>query len=122
MTAPASCPTPNGYRLTPEGPRPRACGRLACPYCGPRKALSTVKAIEMARPIGSAVITLKSAPSQDRPRLRAFARVLNATVADLRADGVGWEHVWVLELSPSGLPNAHVLVRGDRVTSLRFRR
>src|SRR4051794_33567008 len=102
MTNPSSCPTPRGYLLTPDGRKPRACGRLACPYCGPRKALSTVRASEMARPHGSAVTTMKDPPTQDRPRLRGFAKILNATVADLREEGICWEHVWVLELSPSG--------------------
>src|SRR5207249_964404 len=68
-----ACPTPRGYRMTPDGPRPRACRRLACGYCGPRLALSTVKAIELAAPIGSAVVTLPHVklPAGDRARLRA---------------------------------------------------
>jgi hypothetical protein len=81
-----------------------------------------VKAIELARPIGSAVVTLPKPPIEDRARLRAFARVLGAASSDLRADGLEWEHCWVLELSEHGTPNGHVLQRGSLVTSLRFRR
>jgi hypothetical protein len=117
-----ACPTPRGYRLTPEGRRLRPCRRLACPYCGPRIALSTVKAIELANPIGSAAVTLRAPPTEDRARLRAFARILGAVASDLRGDGFTWEYCWILELSPSGLPNVHVLQRGSPVTSLRFRR
>jgi hypothetical protein len=76
----------------------------------------------MARPIGSAVVTLKAPPTEDRARLRAFARVLGLVASDLRADDLAWEYCWVLELAPSGLPNAHVLQSGSTVSSLRFRR
>src|SRR5438552_17814485 len=84
-----ACPTPRGYRMTADGPRPRACRRLACGYCGPRLALSTVKAIELAAPIGSAVVTLPHAklPEGDRVRLRAFAQSLGPVSPDLREAG-----------------------------------
>jgi hypothetical protein len=81
-----------------------------------------VKAIELANPIGSAVVTLPKLPTEDRARLRAFARVLGAVAMDLRGDGLTWEYAWILELSASGTPNVHALQRGSLVTSLRFRR
>jgi hypothetical protein len=119
-----ACPTPRGYHLTADGPRPRACRRLACGYCGPRLTLSTVKAIELAAPRGSAVVTLSHAklPEEDRPRLRAFARILGAVARDLRDDGLEWEYCWVLELSEHGTPNVHALQSGSLVASSRFRR
>jgi hypothetical protein len=76
----------------------------------------------MAGPIGSAVVALKAPPTEDRARLRAFARVLGVVATDLRADGLEWEYCWILELSPTGTPNVHVLQSGSSVTSLRFRR
>lgn len=119
-----TCPTPRGHRLTPDGPRPRPCGRLACGHCGPRVALSTVKAIELTRPHAAGVVTLPALrlPPTDPARLKAFARVLGAVAADIRGDGSEWEYAWVLELSKAGIPNAHFFQIGSDVSSLRFRR
>jgi hypothetical protein len=122
MTNFTTCPTPTGYRLTADGYRYTSCRRLACGYCGPRLALSTAIAIRQSTPRGSAVVTLKEPPAEDRPRLRAFARVLGRVAADLRADGYEWEYVWVVELSESLMPHVHVLQRGSQIAPLRFRR
>ena len=117
-----TCPTPRGHRLTSDGPRPRSCGRLACGYCGPRQALSTAIAIQRSAPVGSGVVTLPDPPPDDLPRLRAFATVLGRVAADLRGAGHDWEYVWVVELSPTGLPHVHVLQCGSRIQSRDFRR
>ncbi len=117
------CPTPRGFALIDGVRRPRPCRRLLCPGCGPRTTLSTVKAIALARPHSSAVITMPhdSTPEGDRARLRAFASVLGSVASDLRADGLVFEYCWVLELSTSLRPNVHVLSHGDVVSSSRFR-
>ena len=77
----------------------------------------------MAAPHSAAVVTLPrhSTPEGDRARLRAFASILGAVAADLRADGHVFEYCWVLELSASLRPNVHVLSHGDAVSSARFR-
>lgn len=101
-----------------------SCRRLACPYCGPRITLSTVKAIELAAPRSSGVVTLPpdKTPSGDRARLSTFARVLSSVAASLRAGGSIWEYVFVVELSERLQPNVHFLQRGDEVEGPHFRR
>jgi hypothetical protein len=101
-----------------------SCRRLACPYCGPRLTLSTVKAIELAAPRSSGVVTLPpdKTPTSYGALLGSFARVLGSVAESLRVGGSIWEYVWVVELSERLQPNVHFLQRGDGVTSLRFRR
>ena len=119
-----SCPTPTGHFIGPDGRRrPRSCRRLRCGYCGPRLALSTVRAIELAKPHSSAVVTLPrdSTPVSDRALLRAFASVLGAVANDLRADGLTFQYAYTVELDSRLKPNLHALHLGDRISSSRFR-
>jgi hypothetical protein len=101
-----------------------SCRRLACPYCGPRITLSTVKAIELAAPRSSGVVTLPpdKTPTSYGALLGSFARVLGSVAESLRSGGSIWEYVWVVELSERLQPNVHFLQRGDAVAGLRFRR
>ena len=120
----SSCPSPVGFFIDHDGQRrPRSCRRLRCPRCGPRVTLSTVKAIELAGPHSSAVLTLprRATPQNERALLRAFASVLGAVANDLRADGLTFEYCWVVELDSRLKPNLHVLYHGDRISSIRFR-
>ena len=120
----SSCPTPSGHYIGPDGQRrPRSCRRLRCGYCGPRLALSTVRAIELAAPHSSAVVTLPhdATPDNERAILRAFASVLGAVANDLRADGLIFEYCYTVELSASLRPNLHALHHGDRISSIRLR-
>jgi hypothetical protein len=120
-----ACPAPRGMWLDAKtGERvPTPCRRLACEWCGPRAALSTAWAIELAAPRGSAVVMLPrdDDPSGDRARLRAFGRLLGAVAGRIRADGTPFEYCWVIELSESLVPHAHVLVQ-DHLSSHRFRK
>lgn len=120
------CPTPTGFWIDrPTGERRlRPCRRLRCPYCGPRLALSTANAIVLAEPHSSAVITTwgPNVPKDPEQLFRVFVQAVNAVAYDLRSEGREWQHCWTLELSETGIPNAHVLAWGDRVTPARFRR
>jgi hypothetical protein len=120
------CPTSTGFwidRTTGER-RPRPCRRLQCSYCGPRLALSTANAIVLATPHSSGVMTSwgPDVPTDAAGLFALFVRAANAVAHDLRSEGREWEYCWTLELSETGIPNAHVLAWGDPVTSARFRR
>jgi hypothetical protein len=82
-----------------------------------------VNAIVLARPESSAVLTTwgENVPTEPEALFRWFVRAVDAVSRALRSNG-GWEHVWVLELSETGIPNAHVLARGQPVGSARFRK
>jgi len=121
------CPNATGStwldRRTGER-KPRACGRLRCPFCGPRLALSTANAIVLAAPSCSAVLTTwgSDLPSEPELLFRLFVKSVNATAAELRSGGRTWEYCWTLEVSSTGIPNAHVLAWGDPVAPARFSR
>jgi hypothetical protein len=120
------CPNAAGaiwVRLPTGERRPRRCGRLSCSYCGPRIALGTAKAIALARPELSAVLTTwgEDVPSEPEALFRIFAEAVNFVTRALRSKGV-WEYVWVLELSETRIAHVHVLAWGQRVSSSRFRR
>jgi hypothetical protein len=99
-----------------------SCRRLACPYCGPRITLSTVKAIELAAPSASGVLALplSEVTSGDPATLRAFAGVLGDVARDLRGRGLAWEYAWIVERSESGTAHVHLLQHGSRVTGQAF--
>jgi hypothetical protein len=119
------CPHSIGYWMDPTtGERTRTpCRRLSCGFCGPRIALSTVKAIELARPDGSGVVLLPRGADalSDRERLHRFARVLRATAKELRAGDGCFEYLYVIEKSPAGLPHVHLLAH-PATPSWKFRR
>jgi hypothetical protein len=118
----ASCPTPRGHRLTADGYRPLPCRRLSCGWCGPRVALSTVKAIELAAPNASGVLALplSEMTNGDPSTLRAFASTLREVARDLRGRGLSWEYTWIVERSESGTAHVHLLQHGSRVTGPAF--
>jgi hypothetical protein len=129
MATPSSCPRPGrpfldwrtGERLIP------GCGTLACPYCGPRRALSTALAIVLARPTASGVVTLRGPPrATDAASVRSAyeeaAAGLRRIAWEMRHGGRCWEHVWVAELTEHLVPHVHVLARTDGADRDGFRR
>jgi hypothetical protein len=120
-----ACPNPRGMWFDARtGERvPTRCGRLTCGWCGPRAALGTAWAIELAAPRGSAVVMLPKTeePLDDREQLQAFGRLLGAVARRIRAGGASFEYCYVIELSESSVPHAHVLVQ-NHLTSHRFRK
>lgn len=121
---PIACPTPRGHRLTPQGYKAISCRRLACPYCGPRITLSTVKAIELAHPHTSGVLSLPTDVARRRGTrltLRSFAAALSQIARCVRAEGSTFEYCWTVELSQQGSPHVHFLQHGSRIGSDRFR-
>jgi hypothetical protein len=119
------CPTPRGYGLdlASHERQPRSCGRLACPHCGPRRALSTANAIAMSSPCWSGVLTVwgGTTPEETADLFRLFARSVAEVVSSLRSGGRVLEYCWVLELSSSRIANAHILMWGDPVQRGQFR-
>ena len=110
----SSCPTPRWILADPaEGTRrPLPCGRLVCGICGPIATLRTVSAIEMAKPTRSGVLTMPSHDDGATVVARELRAVMRSMVQALRREGLAWEHVHVVEVSPEGRPHIHFLQRG----------
>jgi hypothetical protein len=75
---------------------PAACQTNGCEYCGPRKALATAVAVDMAEPRRRATLTLVgTSAKQVRSRLRRFRY-------DIRRSGYRWEDWGTIEENPEG--------------------
>jgi hypothetical protein len=53
-------------------------------------------------------------------RLRLFAKALGDAARALRAEGLAWEYVYVVELSAAGAPHIHFLQHGSEVSGNLF--
>ena len=121
-----TCPKPRGTSTTRSGevfliP----CARLTCIRCGPGMALRTVTAIVLAEPTHAGFVSMPSSKlrsdddiEQAPKRLRT---AMGRTARDLKAAGLEWEHVSVVEISPSGRPHVHFLQHGAAVSSRQLR-
>jgi hypothetical protein len=95
------------------------CLSYRCGHCGPRLALATVAAIELAGPHSSMVFTFRSSLSSRDPRRRedfvAFNDALKRLTHRVRSEGYEWEAAWIVEVSPRGIPHVHLLQSGSKV-------
>jgi|GEM_PF-6568486 hypothetical protein len=114
------CPRIRGRYLVPATGevKPARCGTCKCGWCGPRLALVTAWAIQLANPTWSAVVTAGEAQASEAElegQVRQLQEAIRELTADLRARGHDWQAVWVIEVSPRAILHAHVLQRGTRV-------
>ena len=123
MTRTSACESPKGWRLdTRTGERyPVPCGRLSCSWCGPVTALATVSAIRISGFDRSGILSVTSPESVGEGEARAAGKVIRTLmgrlVDEVRSMSYAWEHVAVVEISPSDRPHMHFLQRGDEVPS-----
>jgi hypothetical protein len=122
----ARCPRAFGRavdRLTGEL-RTVSCLSYRCGRCGPRLALATVAAIEVAKPHSSMVFTFRSSLSGPdlgkREDFAAFHHSLRAMAQGIRAEGHEWETAWIVEVSQRGIPHVHLLQSGDTLPLARL--
>jgi hypothetical protein len=101
-----------------------SCLSYRCGHCGPRLALATVAAIELAGSHSSAVLTFRSSPWELRAgkpeNFAAFFGAMKSLARILRSQGHSWETAWLVEVSPRGIPHAHLLQSGSLVPPPQF--
>ena len=121
-----TCPSPRGTSITRAGEVYLIpCSALTCARCGPRLALQTMSAIVLAEPARAGFVSMPSSKlrsegdiEQAPKRLRI---AMGRTARDLKAAGLEWEHVSVVEISPAGRPHVHFLQHGSAVSSKQLR-
>jgi hypothetical protein len=100
------------------------CMSFRCGHCGPRLALATVAAIEVAKPHSSMVFTFRSSPTGPDPArsedFAGFHDTLRRLARRIRSEGYEWEAAWVREISPRGIPHAHLLQSGSQLPVTKF--
>lgn len=122
-----ACPRRYGRavdRLTGEF-RSVNCNTYGCGWCGPRLALATAAAIQLAAPRWSDVFTFRrslwaASACVEREDFPSFHGAVKRLASLLRGDGYRWEVAWVLETSPRGIVHCHLVQSGSDIPDTKF--